>query len=61
MATAVFATVLKVVGHLFATPETCLAKCVNMLPQERMATSIMKCMLQENEEDMEALAAEDCV
>ena len=30
-ATAVLATVLIVVGHLFALSETCRAKCVNIL------------------------------
>ena len=55
-ATAVLTTVLIVVGHLFALSETCRAKCVNMLPQERNDYQYHEVM-QDDDEDMDLFAA----
>ena len=55
-AIAVLATVVIVLGHLFALSETCRAKCANMLPQERNNYQHQE-MIQDNDEDMELFAA----
>ena len=55
-AMAVIATFLIVVGHLFALNETCRAKCVNMLPQERNDYQYREA-IQDNDEDIELFAA----
>ena len=55
-ATAVLTTVLIVVGHIFALSETCRAKCVNMLPQERNVYQYHEVM-QDDDEDIDLFAA----
>ena len=55
-ATAVLTTALIVVGHLFALSETCRAKCLNVLPQERNDYQYHKVM-QDDDEDMDLFAA----
>ena len=55
-ASAVLATVLIVVGHLFALSDTFRAKCVNMLPQERNDYQYHEVM-QDDDEDMDLFAA----
>ena len=55
-ASAVLTTVLIVVGHLFALSETCRAKCVNMLPQERNDYQYHEVM-QDDDEDTDLFAA----
>ena len=54
--TAVLATVLVVVGHLFALSETCRAKCTNMQPQERNDYQYRE-VIQDDDEDMDLFAA----
>ena len=55
-AIAVLATVLIVVGHLFALSETCRAKCANILPQERNDYQYHEA-IQDDDEDMDLFAA----
>ena len=52
-AIAVLATVLIVVGHLFALSETCRVKCANILPQKRDDYQA----IQDDDEDMDLFAA----
>ena len=55
-ATAVLTTASIVTGHLLALNETCRAKCVNMLPQERNDYQYHE-LMQEDDEDMDLFAA----
>ena len=55
-AVAVSTTFLIVVGHLFALSETCRAKCVNMLPQDRNDYQYRE-VIQDDDEDMDLFAA----
>ena len=55
-ATAVLTTGFIVIGHLLALSETCRAKCVNMLPQERNDYQYHEVM-QDDDEDMDLFAA----
>ena len=54
--TAVLTTALIVVGHLLALSETCRAKCVNMLPQERNDYQYRE-LMQDDDEDIDLFAA----